>query len=394
MSKYVIVGMSGGVDSSVSAALLLEQGYQVEGLFMKNWEDDDGTEYCTAMRDLADAQSVCDRLGIPLRTANFSMEYWDRVFEHFLKEYSAGRTPNPDILCNKEIKFRAFLDHAVTLGADFIATGHYARRGENRLNAHGETYAPLLRGLDSNKDQSYFLHAVHGREISRTLFPVGELEKPEVRKKADQLGLSTATKKDSTGICFIGERRFKDFLKQYLPAQPGEIVTDDGKVVGRHDGLMYYTLGQRGGIGIGGIKNQQEGAWFVLEKDMQNNQLVIGQGHDHALMQSTQLWSEAIDWVAGEAPDMTQGLRCTAKSRYRQPDQACTVYADSTVAGGVRVVFDQLQRAVTPGQSVVFYQGENCLGGGIIHHTDAGTINMAEYSQTSTHHEHDYAHSE
>lgn len=394
MSKYVIVGMSGGVDSSVSAALLLEQGYQVEGLFMKNWEDDDGTEYCTAMRDLADAQSVCDRLGIPLRTANFSMEYWDRVFEHFLKEYSAGRTPNPDILCNKEIKFRAFLDHAVTLGADFIATGHYARRGENRLNAQGETYAPLLRGLDSNKDQSYFLHAVHGREIARTLFPVGELEKPEVRKKADQLGLSTASKKDSTGICFIGERRFKDFLKQYLPAQPGEIVTDDGKVVGRHDGLMYYTLGQRGGIGIGGIKNQQEGAWFVLAKDMQNNQLVIGQGHDHALMQSTQLWSEAIDWVAGEAPDMTQGLRCTAKSRYRQPDQACTVYADSTVAGGVRVVFDQLQRAVTPGQSVVFYQGENCLGGGIIHHTDAGTINMAEYSQTSTHHEHDYAHSE
>ena len=394
MSKYVIVGMSGGVDSSVSAALLLEQGYQVEGLFMKNWEDDDGTEYCTAMRDLADAQSVCDRLGIPLRTANFSMEYWDRVFEHFLKEYSAGRTPNPDILCNKEIKFRAFLDHAVTLGADFIATGHYARRGENRLNAQGETYAPLLRGLDSNKDQSYFLHAVHGREIARTLFPVGELEKPEVRKKADQLGLSTASKKDSTGICFIGERRFKDFLKQYLPAQPGEIVTDDGKVVGRHDGLMYYTLGQRGGIGIGGIKNQQEGAWIVLAKDMQNNQLVIGQGHDHALMQSTQLWSEAIDWVAGEAPDMTQGLRCTAKSRYRQPDQACTVYADSTVAGGVRVVFDQLQRAVTPGQSVVFYQGENCLGGGIIHHTDAGTINMAEYSQTSTHHEHDYAHSE
>lgn len=392
MSKYVIVGMSGGVDSSVSAALLLEQGYQVEGLFMKNWEDDDGTEYCTAMRDLADAQSVCDRLGIPLRTANFSMEYWDRVFEHFLKEYSAGRTPNPDILCNKEIKFRAFLDHALTLGADFIATGHYTRRGENRLNSQGQTYAPLLRGMDSNKDQSYFLHAVHGREIARTLFPVGELEKPQVRQKADQLGLSTATKKDSTGICFIGERRFRDFLKQYLPAQPGDIVTDDGKVVGRHDGLMYYTLGQRGGIGIGGIKNQQEGAWFVLAKDMKNNQLVIGQGHDHPLMQSTQLWSEAIDWVAGEAPDLTQGMRCTAKSRYRQPDQACTVYADQTVAGGVRVVFDDMQRAVTPGQSVVFYQGENCLGGGVIHHTDAGTISMAEHSQTRKYHEHDYAH--
>lgn len=395
MSKYVIVGMSGGVDSSVSAALLMEQGYQVEGLFMKNWEDDDGTEYCTAMRDLADAQSVCNQLGIPLRTANFSMEYWDRVFEHFLKEYSAGRTPNPDILCNKEIKFRAFLDHALTLGADFIATGHYTRRGQNRTNSLGETYAPLLRGLDNKKDQSYFLHAVHGREIARTLFPVGELEKPEVRKKADQLGLSTASKKDSTGICFIGERRFKGFLKQYLPAQPGEIVTDSGEVVGRHDGLMYYTLGQRGGIGIGGLKNQQEGAWFVLAKDMKNNQLVVGQGHDHPLMQSTQLWSEAIDWVAGEAPDIqTQGLRCTAKTRYRQPDQACTVYTDSTVAGGVRVAFDQPQRAVTPGQSVVFYQGEICLGGGVIHHTDAGTTNMAELSHKRTYHEHDYAHTQ
>lgn len=395
MSKYVIVGMSGGVDSSVSAALLLEQGYQVEGLFMKNWEDDDGTEYCTAMRDLADAQSVCDSLGIPLRTANFSMEYWDRVFEHFLQEYSAGRTPNPDILCNKEIKFRAFLDHALTLGADFIATGHYARRGQATTNMQGDTYAPLLRGLDNNKDQSYFLHAVHGREIARTLFPVGELEKPEVRKKADQLGLSTAAKKDSTGICFIGERRFKDFLKQYLPAQPGEIVTDEGKVVGRHDGLMYYTLGQRGGIGLGGVKNQQEGAWFVLAKDMQNNRLVIGQGHEHPLMLSSQLWSETIDWVAGEAPQLettdTKGLRCTAKTRYRQPDQACTVYADSNDAGGVRVVFDQPQRAVTPGQSVVFYQGEICLGGGIIHHTDAGTTNMAELSHKRMHHELNYA---
>lgn len=381
MSKYVIVGMSGGVDSSVSAALLLEQGYQVEGLFMKNWEDDDGTEYCTAMRDLSDAQSVCDRLGIPLRTANFSMEYWDRVFEHFLKEYSAGRTPNPDILCNKEIKFRAFLDHALTLGADFIATGHYARRGANQLNVQGEAYAPLLRGLDQNKDQSYFLHAVHGREIARTLFPVGELEKPEVRAKAEQLGLSTASKKDSTGICFIGERRFKDFLKQYLPAQPGDIVTDSGEVVGQHDGLMYYTLGQRGGIGIGGLKNQNEGAWFVLAKDMQNNQLIIGQGHEHPLMQSNQLWSEAIDWVAGSIDIPETGLRCTAKTRYRQPDQDCTVFLDNTLdgslqTGGVRVVFDQPQRAVTPGQSVVFYQQEVCLGGGIIHHTNAGQLSL------------------
>lgn len=375
MSNYVIVGMSGGVDSSVSAALLLEQGYRVEGLFMKNWEDDDGTEYCTAMRDLADAQSVCDQLGIPLRTANFSMEYWDRVFEHFLEEYSAGRTPNPDILCNKEIKFRAFLDHALTLGADYIATGHYARRGAVQINSLGEPYAPLLRGLDQNKDQTYFLHAVHGREIAKTLFPVGELEKPQVRQKAIELGLSTASKKDSTGICFIGERRFKDFLKQYLPAQPGEIITDTGEVVGQHDGLMYYTLGQRGGIGIGGLKNQAEGAWFVLAKDMQNNQLIIGQGHEHPLMQSNVLWSDSIDWVAGTASIPAQGLKCTAKTRYRQSDQQCTVYADHSLqAGGVRVEFDAPQRAVTPGQSVVFYQDETCLGGGIIHHTNAGTL--------------------
>lgn len=377
MNNYVIVGMSGGVDSSVSAALLLEQGYQVEGLFMKNWEDDDGTEYCTAMRDLADAQSVCDGLGIPLRTANFSMEYWDRVFEHFLQEYSAGRTPNPDILCNKEIKFRAFLDHALTLGADYIATGHYARRGASQTNSQGETYAPLLRGLDQNKDQSYFLHAVHGREIAKTLFPVGELEKPQVRQKALELGLSTASKKDSTGICFIGERRFKDFLKQYLPAQPGEIVTDHGEVVGRHDGLMYYTLGQRGGIGIGGLKNQAEGAWFVLAKDMQNNQLIIGQGHEHPLMQSQLLWAESVDWVAGENPVSglnATGLRCTAKTRYRQTDQPCMVYNDASLhPQGIRVEFDEPQRAVTPGQSVVFYQDELCLGGGVIHHTNAGS---------------------
>ena len=380
-APYVIVGMSGGVDSSVSAALLLEQGYRVEGLFMKNWEEDDGTEYCTALKDLADAQAVCDRLGIPLRSVNFSMEYWDRVFEHFLKEYQAGRTPNPDILCNKEIKFRAFLDYAMTLGADFIATGHYARRGVNQTNALGDTYAPLLRGEDTNKDQSYFLHAVHGRELAKTLFPVGNIEKPLVRAKAAELGLATAAKKDSTGICFIGERRFKDFLKQYLPAQAGEIVTDEGVVVGRHDGLMYYTLGQRGGIGIGGLKNQAEGAWFVLAKDMSKNQLIIGQGHDHPLLQSQTLWSEPIDWVAGVSPVRDEGLRCTAKTRYRQPDQACTVYPD--VDGGVRVVFDQPQRAVTPGQSVVFYQDELCLGGGVIARIDAGLATSMVYTHAS-----------
>ncbi len=383
-APLVMVGMSGGVDSSVSAALLLEQGYHVEGLFMKNWEDDDGTEYCTAMRDLADAQSVCDRLGIRLHTANFAMEYWDRVFEHFLHEYQAGRTPNPDILCNKEIKFRAFLDYALTLGADYIATGHYARRGQVELNASGEKVAPLLRGLDANKDQSYFLHAVHGREIAKTLFPVGELEKPLVRAKAEALGLSTAAKKDSTGICFIGERRFKDFLQQYLPAQPGEIVNDHGQVIGRHDGLMYYTLGQRGGIGIGGLKDQNEGAWFVLAKDLKDNRLIVGQGHDHPLMQSSTLWSESIDWVKGDLPlSPTQPLRCAAKTRYRQADQACTVYVndrDNAAPNSVRVVFDTPQRAVTPGQSVVFYLGETCLGGGVIGTTDAGQVQPAAYS--------------
>ena len=241
MQQRVIVGMSGGVDSSVSAALLLQQGYQVEGLFMKNWEEDDGTEYCTALEDLADAQAVADKIGIKLHTANFAMEYWDRVFEHFLAEYAAGRTPNPDILCNKEIKFRAFLDHAMTLGADFIATGHYARRGVSMQNSRGETYAPLLRGVDNNKDQTYFLHAVHGREINKTLFPVGEIEKPEVRRIAEELDLATAKKKDSTGICFIGERRFTDFLKQYLPAQAGKIVLESGKEVGEHHGLSFLS---------------------------------------------------------------------------------------------------------------------------------------------------------
>lgn len=373
MSKRVIVGMSGGVDSSVSAALLLEQGYQVEGLFMKNWEEDDGTEYCTALEDLADAQAVADKLGIHLHTANFSMEYWDRVFEYFLAEYSAGRTPNPDILCNKEIKFRAFLDYATNpkfgLGADFIATGHYARRGETQYNSKGEAYAPLLRGLDNNKDQSYFLHAVHGREINKTLFPVGELEKPEVRKIAEKLDLATAKKKDSTGICFIGERRFNDFLKQYLPAQKGEIVLENGQVVGEHHGLMYYTLGQRGGIGIGGMKDAQEGAWFVLHKDLAHNRLVVGQGHENPLMQSSELTTQAVDWVAGEQNIPQQGLRCTAKTRYRQPDQHCTIFPHEQ--GGVRVVFDEPQRAATPGQSCVFYLDENCLGGGIIQHTNA-----------------------
>ena len=357
-STNVIVGMSGGVDSSVSALLLKEQGYRVEGLFMKNWEEDDGTEYCTAKDDFADARAVSDKLGIPLHGANFAAEYWDNVFEHFLEEYRAGRTPNPDILCNREIKFKAFLDYALMLGADCIATGHYTRRGTEQGRA------TLLKGLDPNKDQSYFLHAVGYDELERTLFPVGENEKPEVRLLAEKHGLVTARKKDSTGICFIGERRFSDFLKQYLPAQPGDIYSLEGECLGTHQGLMYHTIGQRQGLGIGGLSNHSEAPWYVVDKDLANNRLLVVQGNDHPALFKSSLTTSAVYWVAGEPPALP--LACHAKVRYRQADQACSVQREGA---GYKVIFDEPQRAVTPGQSVVFYLGDTCLGGGVIENT-------------------------
>ncbi|CAG7856846.1 tRNA-specific 2-thiouridylase MnmA [biofilm metagenome] len=357
MPKHIVVGMSGGVDSSVSALLLMQQGYRVTGLFMKNWEEDDGTEYCTAMQDLADAQQVCDKLGVPLLTVNFSSEYWDDVFEVFLSEYKAGRTPNPDILCNKYVKFKAFLDYAINeLDADLIATGHYARIGES----DGEYQ--LLKGLDQGKEQSYFLYTLKQYELAHTLFPIGQRQKSEIRTMAQTAGFDNSRKKDSTGICFIGERKFKDFLQRYLPAQPGDMRTPEGELIGRHQGLMYYTLGQRQGLGIGGIKDAPDEPWYVLDKDLNKNILVVGQGHDHPLMLHNALEAGSLDWC-NNTP-LTQPINCAAKTRYRQADQACLL--EPLDEGRCRVVFNEMQRAITPGQSVVFYRGEVCLGGGII----------------------------
>ncbi|WP_454904777.1 tRNA 2-thiouridine(34) synthase MnmA [Aggregatibacter sp.] len=356
-TKKVICGMSGGVDSSVSAFILQQQGYQVEGLFMKNWEEDDDTDYCTAAADLADAQAVCDKLGIKLHKINFAAEYWDNVFEHFLSEYKAGRTPNPDILCNKEIKFKAFLEYAAEdLGANYIATGHYVRRRGTDDNAQ------LLRGLDVNKDQSYFLYTLSSKQVGQSLFPVGDIEKPIVRAIAEDLGLVTAKKKDSTGICFIGERKFKDFLARYLPAQPGNIRTVEGDIIGRHDGLMYHTLGQRKGLGIGGVKGAGEDAWYVVEKDLVNNELIVAQGHDHSALLSTGLIAQQLHWV--DRQPIREPLRCTVKTRYRQTDVPCTI--EPIDDESIKVIFDEPQIAVTPGQSAVFYLDEVCLGGGII----------------------------
>ncbi|KIL53384.1 thiouridylase [Jeotgalibacillus alimentarius] len=348
----VIVGMSGGVDSSVAAYLLKQQGYDVIGIFMKNWDDTDENGVCTATEDYNDVIRVCNQIGIPYYAVNFEKQYWDKVFTYFLEEYKAGRTPNPDVMCNKEIKFKAFLDHAMKLGADYLATGHYARIDR----ADGEV--KMLRGLDQNKDQTYFLNQLSQDQLEKVMFPIGDIDKKEVRKIAAEAGLATATKKDSTGICFIGERNFKEFLSQYLPAQPGRMVTMDGEKVGSHDGLMYYTIGQRHGLGIGGSGEP----WFVLGKNLETNELYVGQGFEHEALYSDSITAVKMGFTSDNAP--TEPFHCTAKFRYRQPDQGVTVYMKED--GSAEIVFDEPVRAVTPGQAVVLYNGDECLGGGTI----------------------------
>ncbi|MFG6439870.1 tRNA 2-thiouridine(34) synthase MnmA [Roseateles sp. LKC17W] len=358
----VVVGLSGGVDSAVTAHLLKAQGHEVIGIFMKNWEDDDNDEYCSTRQDFLDAASVADVLGIEIEHVNFAAEYKDRVFESFLREYQAGRTPNPDVLCNAEIKFKAFLDHAMRLGAEKIATGHYARVRE----VDGEFQ--LLKGLDPLKDQSYFLHRLSQAQMSKAMFPVGHLPKTEVRRIAADIGLPNAKKKDSTGICFIGERPFREFLNKYLSHQPGPIKDERGRTLGQHLGLSFYTLGQRQGLGIGGVKDKkaprgggEHAPWFVAAKDIPTNTLIAVQGHDHPLLQSPALLADDLSWIAGHAP--AAGL-AAAKTRYRQADAACAVGYDE--AGRLRLRFTEPQWAVTPGQSAVLYDGDVCLGGGVI----------------------------
>jgi tRNA-uridine 2-sulfurtransferase len=361
----VVVGLSGGVDSAVSAYLLQQQGYEVVAIFMKNWEDDDDSEYCSSNEDFVDAASVADVLGIEIEHVNFAAEYKDRVFAEFLREYQAGRTPNPDVLCNAEIKFKAFLDHAMRLGAEKIATGHYARVRERKLG--GITRFELLKGLDESKDQSYFLHRLSQAQLSKSLFPVGELRKTVVRQIAEQIGMPNAKKKDSTGICFIGERPFRDFLNRYISKEPGPIKEARGRVIGQHQGLSFYTLGQRQGLGIGGVKEKgaqrgggEHAPWFVARKDIAKNTLWVVQGHDHPWLLSSALEADDVSWIAGTAP--TAGAYA-AKTRYRQADAPCTL---SGAEGGFRLAFDQAQWAVTPGQSAVLYDGDVCLGGGVI----------------------------
>lgn len=352
----IMVAMSGGVDSSVSALLLQKQGQDIAGMFMKNWEEDDRFGECSAAEDADDARAVARQLGLELHTRNFAAEYWENVFEEFLEEYRAGRTPNPDILCNREIKFKTFLEHAEALGAGKIATGHYVRTDEK------DGKHRLLRGLDHNKDQSYFLYAVGHQQLAKTLFPVGELEKPEVRALAEEAGFDVFDKKDSTGICFIGERNFTRFLGEYLPAKPGEIRTTGERVIGEHQGLVFHTLGQRQGLGIGGVKGFPEAPWYVLHKDMDNNILYVGQGHEHPWMLSDRLTASELAWVSGNAP--AEGSLLTAKVRYRQQDQPVEI--ESVNDQHMTLKFAQSQRAVTPGQSVVLYDGNVCLGGGLI----------------------------
>jgi tRNA-specific 2-thiouridylase len=352
--ERIVVGMSGGVDSSVAALLLKRAGCEVVGLFMKNWEDDDDDEYCSTREDLVDCASVAETIGIDLEVVNFSAEYKERVFSAFLAEYSAGRTPNPDVLCNAEIKFKAFLDHAMKLGANRIATGHYARVRE------AEGRFELLKARDLTKDQSYFLHRLNQGQLSRVLFPLGELKKTEVRRIAKDAGLHNFAKRDSTGICFIGERRFREFLNRYLPTKPGTMRTPEGKVVGEHVGLSFYTIGQRKGVGIGGMRNSSGDAWYVSGKDLEKNELIVVQGHDHPMLLSSRLHAGDLAWVSGELP---RNETCSAKTRYRQTDADCRVRESKD---GIDVEFADPQWAVTPGQSVVLYRDEVCLGGGVI----------------------------
>jgi len=358
--ELTMVAMSGGVDSAVSALLLKEAGKPIAGMFMKNWEEDDRFGVCPAEEDAADAQAVAEAIGIPLHRRNFAAEYWDSVFEEFLDEYRAGRTPNPDILCNREIKFKTFLEHAMDLGAELIATGHYVR-SDCKDGVHR-----LLRGVDPGKDQSYFLYTIGQAQLTRTRFPVGELKKTEVRAVAEKAGLPVHDKKDSTGICFIGERNFREFLAEYIPPSPGEVHTADGHPIAQHEGLMYYTLGQRQGLGIGGLRGYGDEPWYVLHKDLENNVLYAGQGHDHPWLFSRQLVAEQLSWVSGEPPEA--GTELTAKIRYRQADQRCRVCEIEN--DRMLIEFLTSQRAATAGQSVVLYDGENCLGGGVISWAD------------------------